>query len=142
MTDSPVGPRSESTMPTVGQRFSLALSLLHPEADDLDASVSGRVSNSHGLEVTSAHIASLRAGDVDSVPAPIVAAVVDSVQISQEVLLGDDPDIVLPAWNSLQALEELNRTSPALVQLRSGAELSPQARADLLNLLDPSRKTD
>ena len=36
MTDSPVDHRSESEMPTVGQRFALALSLLHPEAGDLD----------------------------------------------------------------------------------------------------------
>lgn len=142
MTDSPVDHRSESEMPTVGQRFALALSLLHPEAGDLDVSVAGRVSSSHGINVTPAHIAALRAGDVDSVPAPVVEAVLDSIQIGPEVLLGDDPAIVLPAWNSLQALAELNRTSPALVQLRAGSELSPEAREDLLNLLDPSRKPD
>lgn len=142
MTDSPADHRSESTLPTVGQRFSLALELLHPEADDLDTTVAGRVSSSHGRDVTPAHIAALRAGDVDSVPATVVDAVVDSVQIAPEVLLGDDPATVLPSWDSLQALYELNQTSPALVQLRSGAELSPKAREDLLNLLDPSRQED
>lgn len=142
MSDSPADHRSESVLPTVGQRFSLALGLLHPEADDLDTTVALRVSSSHGLDVTAAHIAALRAGDVDSVPKPVVDAVVDSVQIGTDVLLGDDPDVILPSWDSLQALDELTRTSPALVQLRSGAELSPQAREDLLNLLDPSRTQD
>ena len=142
MADPAADHRSESALPTVGQRFSLALALLHPEATDLDVTVSGRVSSSHGLEVTATHIAALRAGDLGSIPADVVDAVVDSVQLAPEVLLGDDPEVVLPAWASLQALDELKRTSPALVQLRSGAELSPQARADLLNLLDPSRDSD
>lgn len=142
MTDSPADRRNESQLPTVGQRFSLALSLLHPESDDLDVTVAGRVSNSHGLDVTPAHVAALRAGDVETVPPPVVDAVMDSVQLSPEVLLGADPAVVLPAWDSLQALDELTRTSPALVQLRSGAKLSPQAREDLLKLLNPPRQED
>lgn len=142
MTDSPADCQSGSALPTVGQRFSLALALLHPEAADLNATVASRVSTSHDLDVTTVHIAALCAGDVDAVPAPIVDAVVDSVQLTPEILTGTDPAIVLPAWNSLQALDELNKTSPALVQLRAGSELSPQAREDLLNLLDPTRQQD
>lgn len=142
MTDPHADRRSESTLPTAGERISLTLTLLHPEVADLDAAVADRVSSSDGVPVTAAQVAALRAGDVASVPESVVAAVIDSTQLGEDVLLGHDPAVVLPAWDSLQALRELAKTSPGLVQLRSGAELSPQARADLLDLLDPTRRQD
>lgn len=140
MSHDDKAPRAESALPTISERLNMALSLLYPDADDLDTAVADQVSATSPATVTASHIAALRAGDVNAVPAEVVDAVVGSIQLSRELLFGDDPEIILPAWASLQALRELQSTTPRLVQLRSGAELSPQAREDLLRLLNPRNR--
>lgn len=140
MPDHHSTPRRESALPTSGSRVNLALTLLHPDAADIDTVVAERIAATHSVDVTATHIAALRAGEFDSAPEDVIAAVVDSTQLPHEVLFGDDPGVVLPAWDSLRALHELHTATPGLVQLRAGAALSPQAREDLLGLLNPERR--
>ena len=140
MPDHHSTPRRESALPASGSRVNLALTLLHPDAADIDTVVAERIAATHSVDVTAAHIAALRAGESDNVPEDVIAAVVDSTQLPHEVLFGDDPGVVLPAWDSLRALHELHTATPGLVQLRADAALSPQAREDLLDLLNPDRR--
>lgn len=140
MPDNTDAPRPESALPTIGERVELVLSLLHPGADDLAATAAEHVTTSQGVSVTTEHITALLTGDVASVPDPVLDAVVTSTQMTSDSLFGNDPETVRRVWSNLRVIQELHDATPGLIQLRAGSELSPQAREDLLRLLDPSRQ--
>ena len=122
------------SLPTVGERLTLALSLRLPTSPNLDLAATEQIDAHHPGAVTVATFRALREGREDEVTGIQRDAIAAFIGLSTEVLFGSDPQIVLPQINDLRALSEA-RGLEHIIQLRAGQHLSEPVRQRLVAFL-------